>query len=156
MPWVLRENVLLPRSYKRSKRRIGHSENRTKVSMIGHGVLFTEEILRVLEVYFITDSRLLPIKSSTKQNLLYLSFRRTCARTVRGHAPSTLTRKRIFANKQDKTALFFFRMFLKDVLGLHKGSYVVSMRKIVSLIFWYIAVSLAATHPKILRNAFLR
>ena len=121
--------------------------------MIGHGVLFTEKTLTVSEVHFVTDSRLLPIKSSTEQNLLCLSFRRTCARTVRGHAPSTLTRKKIFANKQNQTAFFFLRMLLKGAFRLHKGSYVASMTKIVSLIFRCIAVTLAATHPKIQRDA---
>ena len=33
----------------------------TKASMVGRGVLFTEETLTVAEVYFVTDSRLLPI-----------------------------------------------------------------------------------------------
>ena len=116
------------------------------------GVLFTEET----EIYFATDSRLLPIKSSTEQSLLCLSFRRTCARTVRGHAPSTFTRKEIFANKQNQIAFFFFRMLLKGAFGLHKGSYVVSMTKIVSLIFRCVTVTLAATHPKVQRNAFLQ
>ena len=81
--------------------------------MIGHGVLFTEVTLTVLEVYFVTDSRL-PIKSSTEQNLLCLSFR---ARTVRGHAPSTLKRK---ANKQEKTAFFLLRMLLNAMLSFNK------------------------------------
>ena len=40
--------------------------------MIGHGVLFTEETLTVAEIYFVTDSRLLPIKSSTEENPVLL------------------------------------------------------------------------------------
>ena len=62
--------------------RIRHSDNRTKVSMIGHGVLFTEETLTVPEVYFVTDSRLQSIKSSTEQNLPCLSFRKTRSRPL--------------------------------------------------------------------------
>ena len=33
----------------------------TSKSMVGRGVLFTEETLTVAKVYFVTDSRLLPI-----------------------------------------------------------------------------------------------
>ena len=109
--------LLLLRSCKRSKTRIGHSDNRAKVSMIGHGVLFTEETLTVAKI---------------RTHVYCLSFCKTCARTVRGHAPYSSTRKRIFANKQSKTVFFFFRTLLKDVFGLHKSSYVVFMKKIVS------------------------
>ena len=101
--------------------------------------------LTLAEVYLITDSRLLPIKSSTEQSPLRSSFRRTCARTVRGHAPSSSTRKRIFANKQDKTAFFFFRTFLQDAVGLHKGSYAVSMK--ILLIFRCIAATCSCYKP---------
>ena len=75
---------------------------------------------------------------------------------MRGHTPSFLTRKGIFANKKNKTAYFFFTRLLKDAFGLHEGSYVVFTWKIVSLIFQCIAIDLAATNPKIQHKVFLQ
>ena len=73
--------ILLLRSCKRSKTRIGISDSRTKES---HDRLRSIiETLPVAEVYFVTDSRLLPIMSSTEQSTL-LVFSQNCARTVRG------------------------------------------------------------------------
>ena len=68
---------------------------------------------------------------------------------MRGHAPSFFTPKEIFVNKQDKSRYLSFPSLPKDVFGLLKGSYVVLMKEIVSLIFRCIAVRVAATNPKI-------
>ena len=132
--WVSRRKLLLLRSCKRSKTRIGHSDNRTKVSMIGHGVLFTEETLTVAKSMLrctITSTAYITI-SKTECALLVHSQNLTYAQMMRGHTPSFLTRKRILGFSTVLSPL-------RDVFSPLKYSWGVYRRKALRWIFGFVA-----------------
>ena len=112
----------------RLKRKSESVNDLTKVFMIGHLILFTEEgtsssksILR----YTLTSTAYLAIGRTES------AFCTTCARTKRGQAPYFLMRKRTFANTPDKSGHFFFTSRLKNTPGLLKGSNTVFRKEIV-------------------------